>query len=256
MGGDHHRGAREAHGAEPDVIAERRQLILEGSGRRIGVAAAHRAQAGRLLAEPHAGVLGAADAHAHDGGLAGEAALARFDEGVDEEALDPRDAVAGKEHAPVRAEEAALVHGGHVQPVPAGLHGIRHLGRVIAHVVVVVFASQRVHAIRTQGDGGGGIGGGAPEGALERHEASFHQGLVAQLDVVARQPRVGAHRPTLGRGDVPVLEHLVEDEAGEALLLPVARQTNAFAVVGRDVDGRAGHELAGRVLDQLGGDRF
>ncbi len=254
VGRDDQRRPREAHGADADVVAERGQLGLELRDHGIGMTTADRAQARRLLAEPHARVLGAAEAHAHDGRLAGEPALAELHEGVDEEALDAARAVGGEQHPVVAAEEAALVHGGDVDPVGAGLERVRDLGRVGADVVVVIRAGERVHAVRAQRDGGRGVGGGPAQRPLEGDEATVDDRLVARADVVARQPRVGAHRPTLGGGDVPVLEHLVEDEAGEALLLAVAGQADAFAVVGRDVDGRAGHQLAGRVLDQLGGD--
>ena len=59
---------------------------------------------------------------------------------IEEEALDAVDAVAGKEHAVVGAEQAALVHGGDVDPIRIRLEGVVDLRRVDADVVVVVGA--------------------------------------------------------------------------------------------------------------------
>src|SRR5262249_35117342 len=79
-------------------------------------------------------------------------------------------------------------------------------------------------------------------------------GLVAELDVVAREAGVRAHRPPLGGGDVPVAVHLVEHEAREPARLAVARPPAAVPVGRRDVDGRPRGQLRGSVLEQLGGD--
>ena len=146
------------------------------------------------------------------------------------------------------------MHGGHVDPVAAGLDRIGDLGRVVADIVVLVFPRQRMHAVRTQRDGGGGIGRRPPERPLEGDQTALDHCLIAQLDVIAWQPGVGAHGASLRGGDVPVDEHLVEDEAGDPVLLAVARQADTFAIVRGDVDGRARRQLARGVLDQLGGD--
>ena len=215
--------------------------------------AADRAQARRLFAQPHTRVLGAADADAHDGRLTGEPALAELHERVDEEPFDPAHTVGGKEHAVVAAEEPAFVHGRDVDPVRAGLERVRDFRRVGADVVVVVDARERVHAIRAERDRGRRLGRGAAQCALERHEAALDHRLVARAHVIARQPRVRAHRPPVRGGDVPVALHLGEDEACQTVLLALARGGHARAVVGGDVDGRARHQLARGVLDQLGG---
>src|SRR6185436_14881550 len=70
-----------------------------------------------------------------------------------------------------------------------------------------------------------------------------------------RQARVGAHRPAVAGRDVPVGEHLGEHEAREPVRLAIAGAHDPLAVIRRDVDGRARHELARGVLDELGGDR-
>src|SRR5206468_4353746 len=116
---DDERGARKPHRTDADVVAQRGQLVLERRDRRVGVPAADRAQARRLLPETHAGVLRAADAEADDRGLARQAALAELHERVDEEALDAGDAVGWEQHPVVAPEEPALVNGRDVDPVAA-----------------------------------------------------------------------------------------------------------------------------------------
>ena len=251
--GDHERRAGEAHRPDADVIAERRQVGLEPRDGGVGMTAADRPQARRLLAEANARVLGAPDADAHDGRLAGEPALAELHERVDEEALDAADAVGREEHAVVAAEEAALVHGGDVDPVGAGLERVGDFGSMGAHVVVVVDARERVHAVGTQRDRGRRVRGGSPQRPLQRHEAALHLSLVAGAHVIARQACVGAHRAPVGGGDVPVALHLGQHEVRQPVLLALARGGHARAIVGGDVDGRARHQLARGVLDELGG---
>src|ERR1700674_4689114 len=87
--GDDHRRAREPHGADADVVAERRELVLEPRDLRIGIAAADDAGARRRLPEAHARVLRAADPDAHDRRLARESALAMLHERIDDEAFEP-----------------------------------------------------------------------------------------------------------------------------------------------------------------------
>ena len=115
-----------------------------------GIARADDAQAGRLLAQHHAGVLGAAEPDADDRRLAGEPALAEADQRVEIEPLDAVDAVAGKQHAVIGAEQAALVHGGELDPVGVGMERVLDLGRADADIVVVVGAPERMHAVGTQ----------------------------------------------------------------------------------------------------------
>src|SRR6516165_11200692 len=105
---DHHGAADESHGAHADAVAEVLQLRFDGGDAGVGIAVADDAQAGRLLAEYHRDVLGAAEPDADDGGLAGEAALAELDQRVEIEPLDAVEAVGGKQHAVIAAEQPAL----------------------------------------------------------------------------------------------------------------------------------------------------
>jgi len=89
---DHHRGAHESHGSH---AMELPSSFNRSQGRRSsdrGYANRH-TQAGGLLAEHHADILGAAKADTDDGRLAGEAALAECNQGVEIKALDALDTV-------------------------------------------------------------------------------------------------------------------------------------------------------------------
>ena len=68
---DHHGGADEAHGPHADRVAELLQLQLQLGDLGVRVAVADHAQAGGLLAEGHANVLGAADTDPDDRRLTG-----------------------------------------------------------------------------------------------------------------------------------------------------------------------------------------
>src|SRR3989454_375669 len=249
--GHDQRRAGEPHRADADVVAERRELLLEGRDRRVGVPAADDPQAGRFLAQTHARVLRAAEAEPDDRRLAREAALAELHQRVDEEPLDAGDPVRREEHAVVGAEEPALVDRGDVDPVRPRLERVRDLGRVDADVVVVIPPCDRVDPIGPEGDRGGRVRRGSAECPLEGDEPSLDHGLVARPHVVARQARVGAHRSSLGGCDVPVPLHLGEDEARDPVPLALTRLSNAVAVIGRNVDRRARHELARCILDEL-----
>src|SRR5881628_1228044 len=249
--GHDQRRAGEPHRADADVVAERRELLLEGRDRRVGVPAADDPQAGRFLAQAHARVLRAAEAEPDDRRLAREAALAELHQRVDEEPLDAGDPVRREEHAVVGAEEPALVDRGDVDPVRPRLERVRDLGRVDADVVVVVPPCDRVDPIGPEGDRGGRVRRGSAECPLEGDEPSLDHGLVARPHVVARQARVGAHRSSRGGCDVPVPLHLGEDEARDPVPLALTRLSNAVAVIGRNVDRRARHELARCILDEL-----
>ena len=67
------------------------------------------------------------------------------------EALDPLNPIRWKQHAVIRAEQAALVHGDQVDPFTARLIAIFNLGRADADIVVMVRAPQRVHAVGRSG---------------------------------------------------------------------------------------------------------
>src|SRR3989442_1220238 len=227
--GHDQRRAGEPHRADADVVAERRELLLEGRDRRVGVPAADDPQAGRFLAQAHARVLRAAEAEPDDRRLAREAALAELHQRVDEEPLDAGDPVRREEHAVVGAEEPALVDRGDVDPVRPRLERVRDLGRVDADVVVVIPPCDRVDPIGPEGDRGGRVRRGSAECPLEGDEPSLDHGLVARPHVVAREARVGAHRSSLGGRDVPVPLHLGEDEARDPVPLALTRPSNAVA---------------------------
>ena len=62
----------------PIRLPRSREFNFQGGDARVGIAVADHAQAGGLLAEHHADVLGAAEPDADDRGLAGEPALAEL----------------------------------------------------------------------------------------------------------------------------------------------------------------------------------
>src|SRR5690606_2855974 len=138
---------------------------------------------------------------------------------------------------------AALVNGGDVDPVGVRLEAPLDLGRVDADVVVVVGAPQRVNPVGAKRHLAGGAGGGRAQAALEGHEAAFDRRLVADLDVVARQPGVGAHGPAVAGGGLPVVEHGPEYERGQLVRFGTRGGADAVAVILGDVDRGASHDL-------------
>src|SRR5665213_2472414 len=102
---DHHRRADKAHGAHADAVADVLEFVFERGNARVRIARAADAQARGLLAQHHAGVLRAAEADADNGRLTGKAALAEADQSVEKKPLDALDAVAGKQHTIIRAEQ-------------------------------------------------------------------------------------------------------------------------------------------------------
>src|SRR5690606_39351976 len=140
-------------------------------------------------------------------------------------------------------EQAALVHGGNVDPVDIRFEAPLDLGRVDADVVVVVGAPQRVDAVGAKRHFAGRARGGCAQAALEGHEAALDRRLVADLDVVARQTGIGAHGPAVAGGRLPVVEHGLEHERGQLVRFGTRGGTDAVAVVLGNVDGRATHDL-------------
>src|SRR5712691_1991130 len=71
--------------------------------------------------------------------------------------------------------------------------------------------------------------------------------------VVARQAGVGAHGPPIGGRNVPVPLHLGEHEARDPVPLVLACLPHAIAVICRDVDGGARHQLARGISTSFSG---
>ena len=185
--------------------------------------------------------------------LAGEPALAEGDQRVEIEALDALDTVAREQHAIVGAEQAALVHGGEVDPVGVGMEGVFDLRRVDADIVVVVGAPERMHAIGPQRHVVGRVGGGAAQRRLQRDGPALDARLVADLDVPARHAGVAAHGAAVFLGGLVVLQHGLDDEGGEIALFGVGAAPQPGQVVVGDLDGGLGHQLAGGAFER--GDR-
>ena len=131
------------------AVAERvHQLIVEHFG--VGAASLDDGDDDYLSPE-------AAEADADDRGLAGQTALAEGHQTVEVEPLDAFDPVRREKHPVVRAEQPALVDGDQVNPLTTRLVAIFNLGCANAHIVVVVRAPERMHAVRTQGHTVGGV---------------------------------------------------------------------------------------------------
>ena len=148
--------------------------------------------------------------------------LPKRDQRVEIEALDAVDAVAREQHAVVGAEQAALVHGGQVDPVGIGVEGVLDLRRVDADIVVVVGAPERMHAVGAQRHVVGRAArwpAAAPPPAPTGPPSIAR--LVADLDVPARQAGVAAHGAAVLLGGLVVLQHGLDDEGGEIALLGV-----------------------------------
>ena len=203
------------------------ELHLDGGDAGVGIAVADDAQARRLLAQHHADVLGAAQPDADDGGLAGEPALAELDQRIEIELLDVVEAVGREQHAVVRAEQPALVHGGQLDPVGIGMEGVFDLRRADAAIVVVVGAPQRMDAVGAQRNVVGGVGGGAAQRRFERDRAALDAGFVADLDVPARHAGVAAHGAAVFLRGLVVLQHRLDDEGGEIALLGIGGAAQA-----------------------------
>src|SRR5581483_6918807 len=234
---DHHGAPHETHGAHADAVAELFELRLQLCDPGIGVARADHAQTRRLLAQDHRDVLGAAEPDADDGRLAGEPAPAEGDERVEVEALDALDAVAGEQHAVVGAEQAALVHGGEVDPVGVGVEGIFDLRRADAAIVVVIGAPERVHAVGPERYVVRGVGRSAAQCGLERDRPALDPRLVADLDVPARHAGIAAHGAPVLLRRLVVFKHGLDDEGGEIALLGVGAAAQTLEIVVGYLDG-------------------
>jgi hypothetical protein len=168
---------------------------------------------------------------------------------VEIEPPDAVDAVSGKQHAIIGAEQATLVHGGEIDPVGIGMKRVLDLGRTDADIVVVVGAPERMHAVGTQRHAGRGASSRAPQGGLHRHRPALDDRLVADLDVPTRQAGIAAHRAAVLLGGVVVLQHRLDHESGEIALFRVDALAQAREIVVGNLDRRFGHQLLGGALN-------
>ena len=125
----------------------------------------------------------------------------------------PLDAVAGKQHPIVGAEQSALVHRGEFDPIGVGMECVFDLGRVDADIVVVVGAPQRMYAIGAKGHGHRRPRGGATQRRLKRDRSALDPRFVADLYVPARQAGIAAHGAAILFGRFVILQHGLDHES-------------------------------------------
>ena len=89
-----------------------------------------------------------AEPDSDDRRLTGKPAFAEANQRVEIEPPDAIDAVAGKQHAIVGAEQATFMHGSEFDPIGVGMKRIFDLGGADADIVVVIGAPKRVYAVR------------------------------------------------------------------------------------------------------------
>ena len=136
----HHGLTHKTHGSHANIIAQLLEFQFEFGNFWIGISVAHYPQASCLLAQHHGDVFGPAQANAHYGGLAREAAFAKRNQGVQQETFDAVYAISGKQHAVVGAEQAALVHRGDIHPVGVRFKAPLDFRSVDAYIVIEVGA--------------------------------------------------------------------------------------------------------------------
>ena len=186
---EHGHVAAEAHRADPGLVQEAVELVLELGDERIGVARADRPR-DRLLGEVHRVVGGAADADADDPRRARLAAGA--DDRLEHELLDPLHAVGGDAHL----QEAhvlgagALRHALDVEPVPVLDELPVHDRQAVADVRAGVLARDRVHRVRAQRVLDGRARGAVPQrlvdpGRVEREVLADAAGVDGDARVLA-----------------------------------------------------------------------
>ena len=158
------------------------------------------------------------------------------------EPLDAVRAVPGEQHPVVRAEQPALMDGGQLHPVRVRLKAVFDLGRADAHIVAVVGPPERMDPVGAQGHGRGGAGRRLADRALQTDEAPLDPRLVAGLDVEAGHAGVGAHRPAVGLGGLPIPDHGLEHEPRQLVALLPQHRPDPLAVVLRDLDRRGRHD--------------
>src|SRR5262245_53143959 len=241
--------AAEAHRADPRLVEELVQLVLELRDERVGVPRADRPR-DRLLREVHRVVGRAADADPDDPRRAGLPAGA--DDRLEHELLDPGDPVGGHEHL----EEGHVLGAGslraalHVEPVP-----VRHEVPVDdrdpeADVRSRVLARERVHGVGPQRV----LDRRALRARLERRvdAGRMQREVLADAAVVDGDPRVLADEVLLLVRDLDVAVDRLEDPDPGHGRLAVSRGGEGVTEVLRDVLQRPDVEMRRRILDRLG----
>ena len=158
--------------------------------------------------------------------------------------------VARKQHAIVGAEQAALVHGGELDPVGIGVERIFDLRRVDADIVVVIGAPERMHAVGTQRHVVGGVRSRTAQRRLERHRPALDARLVADLDVPARHAGIAAHGAPILLGGLVILQHGLDHEGREIARLGVGAAAQAGEIIVGNFDRGLGHQLFGGALER------
>ena len=240
--------AAEPHRADPGLVQQAHQLVLELGHDRIGVARADR-PGDRLLGEVHRVVGRAADPDADDPGRARLAAGA--DDRLEHELLDPLHAVGGDAHL----QEAhvlgarALRHALDVQPVPVGDELPVHDRQPVADIRAGVLARDRVDGVRAQRMFqrralGAGLQRLVDLGRVQRE-------MLADAAGVDGDPGVLADEVVPVVGDLDVLDDRVQHALARDRGLALLRVDERVAQVLRDVLQRPDVEVRGRVLDGL-----
>ena len=243
---EHRHVAAEAHRADPGLVQQAVELILELGDDRIGVARADRPR-DRLLGEVHRVVGGAADADAHDPRRARLATGA--DDRLEHELLDPLHAVSGNAHLQEAHVLGAgpLRHALDVEPVPVVDELPVHDRQAVADVRAGVLARDRVHGVRPERMLDGRARGSVAERLVD--PGRMEREVLADAAGVDGDARVLADEVFLVVRDVHVpvdrLEHALPGDRG----LAVERRRERIAQVLRDVLQRPHVEMRRGVLD-------
>ena len=79
--------------------------------------------------------------------------------------------------------------------------------------------------------------------------AAFEAGVVADLDVPARQAGVAAHRTAVFLGRLVVFQHRLDNEGRQVALLGIGAAAQAIEIILRDFDGGLRHQILGGALN-------
>src|SRR3954454_18177603 len=238
--------AAEPHRADPRLVQQAVELVLELRDDRIAVAGADRA-GDRLLREVHRVVRGAADADADDPGRAGLAAGA--DDALEHELLDPAHAVGGHAHL----QEAhvlgarALRHALDVEPVPVRHELPVHDRQAVADIRAGVLARDRVHGVGAQRVLERGARGAVAEALVDA--GRVERKVLADAAGVDGDPGVLADEVPLVVRDLDVAEDRAQDALPRDGGLAPGRVREGVAEILRDVLQRPDVEVGRGVLD-------